>query len=499
MSNSFLGAGSRFKEGPDQRLYNSAFQYELECSPYIMSNLSIADMSHVMTLIQGGVISSSKGRKLLSGLLEVHLQGTENIPLDPAVGDSYNNRDKYLQQHIGPDSGYVHIGRARREASTIAWQMVCREKLFCLHEKLIQLCEVFNQVVSQHLNTFMADFTYLQHAQPTTLAHYLQGFQRPLLRDISRIETAIKMVNLSPACSGSVNGSQIEMNREFIAELLEFDGILTHTRDAMWAPDMCIDVMTSLCSIMTSLNRISEEFIIWNSAEFSYLELADGFTRTSVIMPQKKNPYGLAFIRGQARTFNGMMTNILSTNQTISGQPDNRLYAYGELPKALDYAIQCVDLFAGILSTSKFNKDKLAEAAADKFIVATDLCDMLVKFSDLDNRSAHKIIGRAVRNACDEEQDGFTLDSIKLAAQQLNIDLPNIPDQVFNSNIDIPSLISLRKGLGSANPEQVQLMVQDSQNSIAKAHSFQGNYRMSSFNERFVKKVNLFLNELKDK
>ncbi|WP_462168609.1 hypothetical protein [Pseudoalteromonas lipolytica] len=151
------------------------------------------------------------------------------------------------------------------------------------------------------------------------------------------------------------------------------------------------------------------------------------------------------------------------------------------------------------MSTSKFNKDKLAEAAADKFIVATDLCDMLVKFSDLDNRSAHRIIGRAVRNAYEEEHDGFTLDSIKLAARQLNIELPNISEQVFNSNIDIPSLISLRKGLGSANPEQVKSMVQDSQNCLAKAHSFQENYRMSSFDERFVKKVSLFLNELKDK
>lgn len=499
MSNGFLGANSRFKHGPDKRLVDSAFSYELECSQYMMEGLSFADISHVMTLHHSGVLSDSNASQLLKGLLDVHAQGQGAISLDPEVGDSYNNRDRYLQKKLGKISGYIHIGRARREASTIAWQLVCKEKLVELHKQVIQLGDVFNNVVSEHLNTYMADFTYLQHAQPTTLGHYLQGFQMPLMRDLKRIEGAIKIVNQSPACSGSVNGSQIPMDRHFIAELLEFEGVMTHTRDAMWAPDMCLDMMLSLSSIMTSLNRISEEFIIWNSAEFSYLELADGFTRTSVIMPQKKNPYGLAFIRGQARSFNGVMSAILATNQTVSGQPDNRLYAYGEIPKAIDYAIQCVALFCGILETATFNKKRLAEAASDPFIVATDLCDMLVKHSDIDNRSAHKVIGRAVRNADDAGKSGFTIQSIKQAAKQLDIKLPDISAEVFAANFDIASLMSLREGLGSANPEQVKVTIKHNEQLLDEARNTQKKYSVDDFEKRILIKAKSYLQILEGK
>ncbi|MBH0067363.1 argininosuccinate lyase [Pseudoalteromonas sp. NZS100] len=496
MSNGFLGANSRFKQGPDKRLVDSAFSYELECSKYMMQGLSFADLSHVMTLHHSGVLSDDNTKLLLKGLLEVHAQGEQAIALDPEVGDSYNNRDRYLQKQLGKVSGYIHIGRARREASTIAWQLVCKEKLIELHKYVIQLGNVFNNVIGEHLDTYMADFTYLQHAQPTTLGHYLQGFQMPLMRDLDRIERAINRVNQSPACSGSVNGSQIPMNRHFIADLLEFEGVMTHTRDAMWAPDICLDIMLGLSSIMTSLNRISEEFIIWNSAEFSYLELADGFTRTSVIMPQKKNPYGLAFIRGQARSFNGVMSAVLSTNQTISGQPDNRLYAYGEIPRSIDYAIQCVDLFAGILETATFNKKRLAEAANDPFIVATDLCDMLVKHSDIDNRSAHKVVGRAVRNAYESGDYGFSIESIKQAASQLEIELPAIPVDVFEANFDIASLMSLREGLGSANPEQVKMTIKQNEQSLEHAESVQQKYQIGGFEKRVLTKTEDYLKRL---
>ncbi|WP_462157646.1 lyase family protein [Pseudoalteromonas sp. GB56] len=496
MNNGFLGAETRFKKPPSDTLVNSAFAYELECSRYVMTGLSIADLAHVMNLSMDGVVKPDVASALLQGLRDVHLEGEEQITLDPAVGDSYNNRDKYLQSKLPSLSGYIHIGRARREASTLAWQLACREKMLEVYQALTKLVATFNDVIAEHHATYMADFTYLQHAQPTTLAHYLQGFQMPLSRDLDRVENAINMVNQSPACSGSVNGSQIPMDRYRIAELLEFPKVIEHTRDAMWAPDMCLDLMLPLNSIMTTLDRISEEFIVWNSAEFSYLQLDDAHTRTSVIMPQKKNPYGLAYIRGQARALNGSMMSLLSCNQTISGQPDNRLYAYGELPRAMDYVVQCLALFEETLSAATFNKDQLAKAAADNFIISTDLCDMLVKHAELDNRSAHKIIGRAVRNAIDENTAVLTLDGVSKAASELSITLPNISQSAFDEVSNIASLIMLRKGVGSAHPESVSALASKITERLNAANTYAMSLDFSGFEQRFMARVSDYINVL---
>ncbi|MEO2266917.1 lyase family protein [Pseudoalteromonas sp. YIC-656] len=493
MNNGFLGAETRFKKPPSETLVNSAFAYELECSRYVMKGLSIADLAHVMNLSQDEVIQPDVALALIKGLQDVHLRGTDVIPLDPAVGDSYNNRDKYLQSELPALSGYIHIGRARREASTLAWQLCCREKMLNVHKALTKLVATFNDVIAQHHTTYMADFTYLQHAQPTTLAHYLQGFQMPLTRDLDRVENALKMVNQSPACSGSVNGSQIPMDRYRIAELLEFPAVIEHTRDAMWAPDMCLDLMLPLNSIMTTLDRVSEEFIVWNSAEFAYLELDDAHTRTSVIMPQKKNPYGLAYIRGQARALNGTMMSLLSCNQTISGQPDNRLYAYGELPRAMDYVEQCLALFEETLRAARFDKSQLAKAAADNFIISTDLCDMLVKHAGLDNRSAHKIIARAVRNALENAQTKLTLSAVMTAASQLAIVLPAISQDVFDEVSNIPSLIMLRQGVGSAHPDSVKSLASKTARRISLAEDYANELNFEHFEQRFLNRVNEYI------
>jgi argininosuccinate lyase len=173
----------------------------------------------------------------------------------------------------------------------------------------------------------------------------------------------------------------------------------------MWAPDMVLDLMQPVISIMTTLDRLTEEFIIWSSSEFDYLDLSDSTSRTSVIMPQKKNPYGLAYIRGQARSLTGVFMSLINTNQTISGQPDNRIFAYSEVPKSLDYTYHCIKLFNDVLTQSTFNKDKLAAAAGEGFTYSTDICDYLVLKSDLDNRTVHKVVGKAVRQCIEQNQE----------------------------------------------------------------------------------------------
>lgn len=489
MKKEFLGANSRFKTPPSESLINGAFAYELEASKYLYQGLSFADLAHVAALKKGGIITDAVYSELVTKLVEFHHVKLEQLDFDPYIGDVYNNRDEILKQHIGDLAGYIHIGRARREASTISWQLCCREKITGLIKQVVNLISSFETVCKSHKSTYMSDFTYLQHAQPTTLEHYLLTFVMPLTRDLERLKTALQFVNKSPAGSGSVNGSQLNIDREYLADLLGFDGLVEHTRDAMWAPDMVLDIMTPVISIMTTLDRLSEEFIIWGSKEFDYIDFSDQTSRTSVIMPQKKNPYGLAYIRGQARSLTGVFMSLINTNQTISGQPDNRIFAYYEVPRALDYVISCVDLFNDVLTQSTFNKKQLNAAAGEGFTYSTDICDMLIMETNLDNRSVHKIVGLAVRQCIDNHTSELTLDDIYQAAQKLDISLPKINPDKFAQNIDPQSIVNNRQGIGSANPEAIQTMYININSAIQKTVGYVDSLQLESFEQSFFTKL----------
>ncbi|MBI4697788.1 MAG: hypothetical protein HY758_02435 [Nitrospirae bacterium] len=286
-----LGYECRFSKAPSRSLINSAFDFELKANDLLHEGMGLADMAHVSMLIKTGIVQPRAGRDLLKELLIMQGKTSQDLNFDPRYGDIYNNRDKYLSGKTGSISGFLHAGRARREATNIAFLLTCREKVALLGRELASLCYTLLKLVKSHRNTYMSDFTYLHHAQPTTRSHYLLGYLYPLLRDSERLKSAYRRLNQSPAGSGSVNGSQLPIDREYLMKLLGFDSIIDHTRDAMWQPDVPIETMYSIITLITNLDRMAEELHIWTTIEFGFFELSDSHSRTSVIMPQKKNPY----------------------------------------------------------------------------------------------------------------------------------------------------------------------------------------------------------------
>ena len=299
MSDEALGSGHRLRSGPSELLARTAFAHELEAAPYLWPGMAMADLAHVLTLDAAGLLPEEHRGPLLDGLLA--LVDVDGLVLDPSVGDIYNNRDRMLRDRVGRSAGYVHAGRARREASTIAWQVACRERLLHLGTAVADLVSVGPRVAEAHSATLMPDLTYLHRAQPTTLGHYLLGHLAPFARHLDRIERALTLVDSSPAGSGSTNGSRLPIDREMLADLLGFGTVLRHTRDAMWAPDMAIDIAHVCMQVMTSVDRFAEELQLWTTEGFAFADLADDQSRTSVVMPHKKNPYSLTYLRGAAR------------------------------------------------------------------------------------------------------------------------------------------------------------------------------------------------------
>jgi len=477
----------RLVEGPSDLTAVVAFGAELTSYARLWRWLSIADMAHVRGLAGAEAITPEIEQELLRELLSTH---SLDMPLlDPGKGDLYSNRFAHLRTTIGPVVDHIHTGRARREATTIAWHLETRSRIEAAIASVARLVGALLSVAESHSTTLMSDFTYLQHAHPTTLGHYLLGFAYPLTRDLRRLTAALESMNRSPAGSGSVNGSRIPIDRVKLAEDLEFDGLLTHNRDAMWAPDVALDPMWAIMSAMITIDRLSEELQLWATAEFGYFEPADRHSRTSVIMPQKKNPYGLAMIRGHARDQVGHLISVVTTNLTPTGQPDNRIRAYGEVPASLERLEGAAGLLAEHLELGEFDTVALAKSAGSDFTTATEICDWMTFEHGVGNRDAHTVVGKAVRHAIERGGDSLTVEDIQEAASELEVELPSIEPGVLDSLQDPMTTLEHRTGLGSVT--DLERMIQE----LARELDTLPSSRFADFEQRYLDSIARALDE----
>ncbi|MFQ5577404.1 MAG: lyase family protein, partial [Anaerolineae bacterium] len=453
-SKSHLGQGDRFAEGPAPELVAAPFTLEAGDGPLLHPGLNLADLAHAVMLIEAGLIPPAPGAQLLAELLALHAIPAADFPFDPAHGDAYTNREQYLRRRIPRAAGWLKAGRPRREATTIAYLLAVRARLLALSGALTRLLRAILTLAEAHPATLMPDYTYLQPAQPTTLAHYLLTFAHPVARDLDRLRSAFARANRSPAGSGSVNGSRLPLNRDRLAELLGFDGLALHTRDAMWQPDLPIEVMAVAVAALVNADRLAEDLQIWASAEFGMVELADRHSRISLIMPQKKNPYSLAFVRGAAREMIGQLAGMAALGATPSGQVDNRIFAYGGVPRALERAAAAANLLAATLSGLSVKREVMARRAAQGLSGATDLADVIMLEANLDAGTAHRIVGRAARAALELGQplDAPLLDA---AAAEITGAPLTLPEATVAGAMDPAAIVGSRRGPGGAAPEPV--------------------------------------------
>lgn len=466
----------RLSEGPAPELVRSANRWEVDLAPGLWRGLGLADLAHIVMLTEVGVVPPDVGRRLLALLLELHALPADQFPFDPAFGDAFTNREHWLAQRDRAAAGWLAAGRARREATTVAYHLAVRGRLLALVEGLVACLRALLDQAEAHVATVMPDYTYLQPAHPTTLAHYLLGFAYPGLRDLERLQAAFRRINLSPAGGGSTNGSRLPLDRRRVAELLGFDGIVQHARDAMWQADGPVEVMAAVVALLVNLDRLAEDLQIWCTQEFGLVELADGYARTSRIMPQKKNPYALAFVRGVAGELIGQMTAMACVGKTPSGQVDNRIFAYREVPRALDLAIDTVRLMAGVLAGLTVDRVLMARRAAEGYTQATDLAEIVMQETGLDYKTAHTVVGRAVRLAlaAAEEERRPPLNAALLdraAAEVIGRPL-ELSDAAIEPALDPLAVVMARAGPGGAAPEPVKAMLSEVRQAVGTAQAW---------------------------
>jgi argininosuccinate lyase len=472
-----LEIGARLVEGPSERLVRTAFAKELEDQLPLFEAMGLADLSHTLILLDAGIVPAAPGRELLAALLELQGRPADFVP-DPARGDLYTNREAWLAGRT-PAVGWLGAGRARREATTTAFHVKLREELLKLAQALTEAAGVLARRAREFGAALMPDYTYLQAAQPTSFGHYLLGFAFPLLRDLDRLRALYGRVNLSPAGCGSTNGSRLPQDRARLAELLGFEGLAGHARDAMWQADLPIETAAALTAILVNLDRLAEDLQIFSTGEFGLVELDDRHARASKIMPQKKNPFALTHVRGLANRMLGTLAASAAAGRTPSGQPDNRLAPYGSIPRAIADTRDAVELMAEVVERLRFDPARGRAGLAGGFAFATDLAEVLVLECGLDFRRAHRLVGRLVRRslAAGEGLDRLTPATLAAAAEELLGQPIELPEPALRAALNPEAALAARTAPGGAAPEALAAMLDECEGSVAEAQAWAGEGR----------------------
>lgn len=446
--------------GAAPELVEAGYAWENADAPLLHHGLNLADIAHVLDLRARGIIASDPARELLTILLEALDTPAEEFPYDPAHGESYNSRERYFVSRVGDAAGWLHAGRPRREAVRIAVRLHLRGALADLLEATADLATNLAELAGAHTETWMADQTYLQQAQPSTFGHYVLSFAGPVLRDGRRVQEALTWTDASPGGAGCVNGTRLLADRQPLADLLGFPEVIEHTRDAMWQVDGLIDMVSSAASLITNQSKLAEDLEIWASNEFDYVSLADAYSRASVLMPQKRNPYALSIIRGSAGIVTGRLTGLLSVVKTPSARSDNHIFAYGEVPRALDVALRTTRLTAGVVRSLRVNADRMWQELENGFAQATDLAEYVMQSCGIDYRSAYHVVGIAVQTASAEGLRGIDLDGSMLdsAATTVVGHSLGLASHDLHGVLDPRQVVLSRTTRGGAAPAEVARM-----------------------------------------
>ncbi|MGZ8200859.1 MAG: lyase family protein, partial [Methylosarcina sp.] len=336
-----------------------------------------------------------------------------------------------------------------------------RHRILTLSETLIMLAETLVNRAESDKNTPMPDYTYLQAAQPTTFGHYLLGFTYPVLRDLERLDCLLEKVNRSPMGCGSTNGSRLPQGREQLAELLGFAAIIPHARDAMWQADLTIENTALLTACIVNLSRLAEDLQIFSTQEFALVELDDQHARASKIMPQKKNPFALTHIRAIANKMIGLTASVCASARTPSGQPDNRLMIYGELPEGMRLVEQAAALMSETLQRLSFKSDRAYALIGSGWALATDLAEALVHDCDLDFRSAHQLVASLVREYPADSYLNMDADSVMRMSEKVLGKSISLSDAQLKSALTPEEAIQQRKEAGGTSSASLDAMLAD--------------------------------------
>ena len=413
----FLGALD--KEADD---FNSSISFD--CKMYREDIRG--SMAHATMLGARGIISEEDVNTILAGLEGVLADlDSGALAFDMDCEDIHMFIEAELTKRIGDAGKRLHTARSRNDQVALDIRLYLREQTGNIIELLRELLAAITDKAEEHKSTIMPGYTHLQRAQPITFGHHLMAYAMMLMRDVGRMEDAVKRMNYSPLGSCALAGTTYDTDRRMVAKTLGFDGITLNSLDGVSDRDFCLELMSAYAITMKHLSRFSEEIILWSSWEFKFVELSDAYTTGSSIMPQKKNSDMAELVRGKTGRVYG---NLMALLTTLKGLPLAYNKDMQEDKEAVFDSIvtlqKCLSVFAPMVATMRVNSENMYRAAQGGFINATDLADYLVK-KGMPFRAAYKTVGQLVALCIEKNTvlDELSLDEYKKHSELFAEDL----------------------------------------------------------------------------
>jgi len=406
--------GGRFTKATDQMVYD--FNASIGFDQKLFAQDIRGSIAHVTMLAKVGVLTEQERDEIIAGLNGIEADVNDGqLEITSEYEDVHSFVEANLIDRIGDAGKKLHTGRSRNDQVALDMRLYTRDQVEATDEMLKHLLETIVSIMEEHIDTIMPGFTHLQKAQPITLAHHMGAYFEMFKRDRLRLADIRERMNYCPLGSGALAGTTYPLDREYTASLLDFYGPTANSMDGVSDRDYLIEFLSALCTIQMHLSRFSEEVIIWNSNEYRFVEIDDGFSTGSSIMPQKKNPDIAELVRGKTGRVYGALTALLTTMKGIPLAYNKDMQEDKEMAfDAMKTVQDCIVLFDGMLSTMKFNKSVMADSAKNGFTNATDAADYLVN-KGVPFRDAHGIIGRVVLYCIDK---GIAIDDMSLEELQ---------------------------------------------------------------------------------
>lgn len=408
-------------------------------------------IAHATMLGQQGIITIEDVESIVSGLKAI-LNQIEAGTFDFSVSleDIHMNIEARLSERIGDAGKRLHTGRSRNDQVALDIRLYLRDELVEISAYIDLLIDSLLFQAEENLSVIMPGFTHLQTAQPILFSHHMLAYLEMLKRDKARMEDCLKRTNVMPLGAGALAGTTFPIDRELVAELLDFPEVTRNSLDSVSDRDFALEFCSASSILMMHLSRFSEELILWSTSEFKFVELSDSFCTGSSIMPQKKNPDVPELVRGKTGRVYGNLMALLTIMKSLPLAYNKDMQEDKEpLFDTIDTVKGCLKVFADMVREMKVNPVRMKTAAASGFSTATDVADYLVR-KGVAFRDAHEVVGKTVRYCIENEMD---IPELSLAEWQLFS--PRIDNDIFEC-ITLEASVNARKATGGTALERVK-------------------------------------------
>ena len=442
--------GGRFSEATDS--FVQRFTASVDFDQRMAQQDIEGSLAHAAMLHSVGVLTAEEHRSIEQGLAQVSeeiARGDFNWSVE--LEDVHMNIEARLTELIGTAGKKLHTGRSRNDQVATDIRLYLRAAIDLIGSEMTRLQEGIIELAETQADTIMPGFTHLQTAQPVSFGHHLLAWNEMLERDYGRLQDTRERMNQCPLGAAALAGTSYPIDREHTAATLGFAKPTENSLDSVSDRDFAIEFCSFSALLLTHMSRISEELVLWTSAQFNFVELPDRFCTGSSIMPQKKNPDVPELVRGKVGRVNGHLVSLLTLmkSQPLAYNKDNQ-EDKEPLFDTIDTVLDCLRAFADMIPAIEPRKDNMREAALRGFSTATDLADYLVGLG-IPFRDAHEVVGSAVAHGV---QAG--LDLAEMSLETLQGFCHQIGEDVFEV-LTLEGSVAARNHHGGTAPQQVRL------------------------------------------